>query len=268
MEIRPNIFREKLKKGLPTIGTRIESPWPHIAEIAASSGTFDYVEFEGEYAPYTEPDLENICRATELYGCSTVNKIDRQNRAFMAQKSIACGCNGLLFADLYTAEEVRETLDYINPSSPNGGIFGRPNRRHGMNGQGRMTVEKYLTMVNDVVKLIMIEKEETMKNLEEICAVPGVDMLVFGPHDYALNTGLEPSRDMAKLEEVHTDMILRGLKCGIPTCVQLNSLSNIQHYLDMGVKHFNLGDEVSALIDFCAGPCKEARDLIVKGYKK
>jgi hypothetical protein len=73
---------------------------------------------------------------------------------------------------------------------------------------------------------------------------------------------------MAKLEEVHTDMILRGLKCGIPTCVQLNSLSNIQHYLDMGVKHFNLGDEVSALIDFCAGPCKEARDLIVKGYKK
>lgn len=268
MDVRPNKFREKINKNLPTIGTRIESTWPHIAEIAASSGVFDYVEFEGEYAPYTEPDLENICRATELFGLPTVNKIDRQNQAFMAQKSIACGCGGLLFADLYTAEEVRQALSYIDPSSPDGGIFGRPNRRHGMNGQGRMTVENYLKTVADIVILIMIEKEEAMKNLEEICAVPGVDMVVFGPHDYAMNTGMEPSRDMNKLEEIHTDMIVRALKCGVQPCVMVNKLDGLQHYLDLGVKHFNLGDEVSTHIDFFAGPIKNARTLIEKGYKK
>lgn len=51
MNIRPNKLRYCLENNLPTLGTRVESPWAYITEIAASSGFFDYIEFEGEYAP-------------------------------------------------------------------------------------------------------------------------------------------------------------------------------------------------------------------------
>ena len=60
MNIRPNKLRYCLENNLPTLGTRVESPWAYITEIAASSGFFDYIEFEGEYAPHTEPDVENM----------------------------------------------------------------------------------------------------------------------------------------------------------------------------------------------------------------
>ncbi len=58
----------------------------------------------------------------------------------MAQKSIACGAQGLLLADLYTASEVKEALNLVRPSCPGGGIMGRPNRRLGMNGTGKSTL--------------------------------------------------------------------------------------------------------------------------------
>ena len=181
MEIRPNRLRYCLENNIPTISTRIESPWAYMTELAAASGHFDFIEYEGEYAPHTERELEDICRAAELYGCATVVKVDRQNRNFCAQKAIACGAHGILFADLYTAEEVRETIEAITTSYPDGGIMGRPNRRLCMNGSGRMLHSDYRKMTDGIVKMIMIEKVDALKNLEEICQVPGVDMVVYGP---------------------------------------------------------------------------------------
>ena len=35
----------------------------------------------------------------------------------------------------------------------------------------------------------MIEKQEAVENVEEICSVPGVDMLQFGPSDYCMSRG-------------------------------------------------------------------------------
>ena len=207
MEIRKNVLREALNAGKPTLGTRVESTMPYITEIMASSGKFDYIEFDGEYSPYTEADLENICRAAELFYCSTVVKIDRQNFAFKAQRAIACGAHGLLFADVYDADDVKEILKAIRPSTPEGGVFGRPNRRTGINGQGRMAMQDYIRQTEDVVVMIMVEKTDTVKNLEEICKVPGVDYVAFGFSDYAMNAGLEPASSMDQINEVHRYVI-------------------------------------------------------------
>ena len=51
MEIRPNRLRYCLENNIPTISTRIESPWAYMTELAAASGHFDFIEYEGEYAP-------------------------------------------------------------------------------------------------------------------------------------------------------------------------------------------------------------------------
>ena len=262
MKIRANKLREALKNGRPSLGTRVESTWPYITEIASSSGLFDYVEFEGEYAVYDQADLENICRAAELGGCSTVVKIDRQNSAFMAQKAIASGANGILIADLYTADEVRDFIYSITPSSPNGGIFGRPSRRLGMNGSGSMTMADYVKMVNDVVVMVMVEKEETMKNLREICQIPRVDMIIFGPWDYSMNVGWEPQRDKEKILEVHKEMIRICQENNVEPCVQVDSASEIPPYRELGVKHFNVGDEVCMLMDYYALEGKAARKML------
>ncbi|WP_077613056.1 HpcH/HpaI aldolase family protein [Clostridium sp. Marseille-P2415] len=264
MEKRPNKLREALNHHQPSLGTRIESTWPYIAEMAASSGMYDYVQFDGEYSPYEQADVENICRASELFGCATVVKVDRKNRAFVAQKAIASGAHGILFADLYNEEEVRKTLYDICPSAPDGGIFGRPNRRFGMNGSGRMKVADYVKQVNDVVKMVMIEKKDAMKNLEKIVQVPGVDMVAFGPHDYAMNVGWEPEEHEEELKQIHHQMIKVALKYGVQPCVLLNDASEMQEYYDLGVRHFNIGDELCTHIAFHSKVGKMAKSILNK----
>ncbi len=171
--MRTNRLRELLNKGLPSMGTRIESSWPVITEIVGNTGHFDYVEFVAEYAPVDQPDLENIARAAELYNMGTMIKLDFQNRGWVAQKAMASGFQAIMFTDHKTADEVRESLWLISPDSPqHKGRFGYPNRRWIGYRPGAPQMD-YAKMVSETVKVFMIEKAETMDNIEAICSVPG-----------------------------------------------------------------------------------------------
>ena len=64
--MQENLLRRRLEEGAPTVATRIWSTNPFITETIGNSGNFDYVEFAAEYAPFSQMDLENICRAAEL----------------------------------------------------------------------------------------------------------------------------------------------------------------------------------------------------------
>ena len=106
--MKPNLLRQKLDQGLPTIGTRLHNIWPSVVEALGHTESFDYVEFLAEYAPFDLPALDNFCRAAELFEMSSIIKIDAEPRAFLAQRGVGAGFQGVLFADVRSAEDARE----------------------------------------------------------------------------------------------------------------------------------------------------------------
>lgn len=239
-----NHLRAMLDQGLPTVSTRIESAWATIAEMAAATGIFDYLEFVAEYAPYEQADLENLARAMELHQTGSMMKLDLQNRAYVAQKALASGFQGLLFTDHKTPEEVRESIRLIRPNTPqDGGVFGCPSRRFVgcVNGVSQMD---YAAMLRQTVVAVMIEKKEAMDNIEEICSIPGVDMVQFGPSDYSMSLGWNFKEHEQEVRAAEAEMIRVALKHGVHPRCEINRPEEAQKYIDMGVKHFSIGDEL------------------------
>ena len=220
------------------------------AEAAAVCGGFDYLEFLAEYAPYTLPELENFVRACELHDCGSMIKVDFQNRGYVAQKAIAMGFQAVLFTDHQTADQVRETLWLVSPECPEyKGRFGYPNARWlGYNPEPKQM--EYAAMNASAVKAFMIEKKEAVDNIEEICSVPGVDMVQFGPSDYCMSLGwncADHKDDIAKAEQ---HVIEVALAHGVQPRCEIYSLDQAQKYIDMGVHHFCIGDEFDILKDY------------------
>lgn len=242
--MRVNRLRHLLENNLPSVGTRILSTWPVITEAVASTGNFDYVEFLAENAPFGQYDLENICRAAELNSMSTMIKVDFQNKAYVAQRAVASGFQAILFTDHRTAEEVKESLYVIRPDTPeDGGRFGRPSRRF-IGYVPQIPQMDYAKMVRETVVAIMIEKKEAMDNIEEICSVPGVDMVQFGPSDYSMSHGWNAKEHVDEYKEAERKMIQVALKHGVQPRCEINSADDAKYYIDLGVKHFCLGDEL------------------------
>ena len=83
MTDKTNHLRVLLQAGKPSLATRIWSTWPIVIEAAGSTGNYDYVEFVGEYTPFSQSDLENMARAAELHGMSLMMKIASTARMLM-----------------------------------------------------------------------------------------------------------------------------------------------------------------------------------------
>lgn len=242
--MKRNKLRYLLENNLPSVSTRILSTWPGVMEAVASTGSFDYIEFVAEYAPYQQCDLENICRAAELHNTSSMIKIDFQNRAYVAQKALASGFQAIMFADHKTAEEVEESLFAIRPDiKGENGRFGRPNRRF-IGYVPQIPQMEYAQMVKDTVVCIMIEKEEAIENIDAICAVPGVDMVQFGKSDYSMSNGWNAKDHVKEYKEAERKMIQVALSHGVQPRCEIDTVEEAKYYIDLGVKHFSIGDEL------------------------
>lgn len=259
--LKENKLRMLLNNNESTVATRIWSTWPTMTEACASTGNFDYIEFVAEYAPYDLLQLENLARACELHSISSMIKVDLQNRFYVAQKAMAAGFQSILFTDHKTPEEVEQSLFACNPDCPeHQGRMGYPNNRW-VGFQPYKTQMDYAQMVKDTVKAFMVEKAETMSNIEEICSIDGVDMVQFGPSDYSMSLGWNVKDHRDEVRKAEEKMIQVALDHNVAPRCEIDTLEQAEYYKSLGVKHFCVGDEFRNQMACWTGVCGDISKL-------
>jgi 2-keto-3-deoxy-L-rhamnonate aldolase RhmA len=247
--VRPNKLRSLLDAGQPTIGTRVQSTWPSIIEVIGHTGAFDYVEFLAEYAPFDLYALDNFCRAAELFDMTAMIKLDQEPRQFLAQRAIGAGFQSVLFTDCRTVEDARACVRIVRPETPeDGGIYGVAMRRFAFMGYGGGP--EYVQALRDVVLVLMIEKKPAVDHLEEILSVDGIDMVQWGPADYSLSIGRPGERGSPEVRAVERRVIETALRMGVPPRAEIRTVDQAKYYLDLGVRHFSIGVDISILYDW------------------
>ena len=247
--MRPNRFRQLLRDGSPTFGTHLFTMWPTIVEVVGHTGNFDYIEFSGEYAPYDINQLEHWVRATELYGMSSMIKLDQEPRIWLSERAIGAGFQSVLFADIRTADEVRAAVRAVRADAPGiGGIHGVADRRAAL--MLHAGTQHYIDTLNDIVVAIMIEKAAAVEQLDEILAVPGVDMVQWGPADYSMSIGMPGKWNSPEVRRVEREVFERCIKAGVPPRAELNSPRDAARFIEMGVKDFCMGTDIYVIYDW------------------
>ena len=248
--MQENKLRRILREGKTSVSTRIWSTWPLYTESLGAIGNFDYFEFVAEYAPFSQYDLENMARAAELYEMGSMIKVDLQNRAYVAQKAVASGFQAINFADHCTAEEVQASVNYVRPFvEGTGGLYGCPKRRFISSPNG-VTQEEHIRRLQDIVLCFMIEKHTAVENIDEICSVPGVDMVQFGPSDYCMSLGWSRKDHADDFRAAERKVIEAALRHGVQPRCEISAPEEAQYYIDLGVRHFSLGDQMAVLVDY------------------
>lgn len=249
--MRRNRLRELLNADQPSLGTHLHISWPSIVELVGHTAMFDYVEFVGEYAPYDLYALENLGRAVDLFDhMSAMMKIEQEPRTYLTIRAIGSGIQNVLFADPRTVEDVEACVKAVRAESPqSAGIHGVGMRRDvGFVLEGG--TPEFEGALNDAVIALMIEKESAVENLEAILSVKGVDMVQFGPADYSMSIGLIGQWQHERVLEAEKYVIETSLKMGVQPRAEIGGPEDAKKYLDMGVKHFCIGTDVSILFNW------------------
>jgi 4-hydroxy-2-oxoheptanedioate aldolase len=106
---------------------------------------------------------------------------------------------------------------------------------------------EYVQALRDIVVVIMIEKHGTVDNLEEVLEVKGVDMIQWGGSDYSMSIGRAGERNSPDLKKTERRVIETSLKMGVPPRAEINTADQAKYYLDLGVRHFCIGTDITIL---------------------
>ncbi len=75
-------------------------------------------------------------------------------------------------------------------------------------------------------------------------------MVQFGPADYSMSIGLSGQWDHPRVKEAERKIIETSLRMGIAPRVELPDSGGAEPYIEMGVKHFCIGWDVSIISDW------------------
>lgn len=149
---------------------------------------------------------------------------------------------------LYTADEARKLVraSKFPPHGVRG--FGSPfaqERFHPSLGAG-----DYLQQANDaILTMVQIETREALENVDEIAAVPGIDVLFIGPFDLGNNIGRpiidgEMHADLhAAIAKILKATVAAGKKAGI----YCTSGEQAKGYADQGFHMINVATDMAVL---------------------
>lgn len=180
----------KLKAGEYPLMTFVAIPSVRQAQIVALTG-LDGIILDCEHGHISDDAMHNSVAAISALGVSPVIRI-RGPAHDIIKRALDTGAHGIMVPQINNAEEARQIVQ--SSKFPPQGVRGQGSAFPAI-GHGLTTPEYMLSADQTLVTMIQIETRAGVENVEEICAVPGVDLVFIGPNDLAQSLlGYVPAR--------------------------------------------------------------------------
>ena len=111
----------------------------------------------------------------------------------------------------------------------------------------------------------MIEKKAAVDEIDEILSIEGVDMIQWGPADYSMSVGKAGQGGSEEILAVERRVIEAALAHGVQPRAEIGSPDGARYYLDLGVRHFCIGTDVSILYQWWKENGDGLREVVEAG---
>ncbi|KAL2829542.1 Pyruvate/Phosphoenolpyruvate kinase-like domain-containing protein [Aspergillus cavernicola] len=180
----------KLRNNEFPLMTFMALPSVRMAQIIALTGV-DGIIIDCEHGHISDDSMHNSVAAISSLGVSPVIRI-RGPAHDILKRALDTGAHGIMVPQINTAEEARQIV--ASSKFPPQGVRGQGSAFPAI-GHGLTTPEYMLSANQTIITMIQIETRAGVENVEEICAVDGVDLVFIGPNDLAQSLlGYVPAR--------------------------------------------------------------------------
>ena len=240
--------------------SELRSPW--LGTMLDAAG-YDFCILDMEHGTFSLAEISEMAAGFRGGHCTPIVRIPSIRRDIVTPL-LDLGIGGIIVPNVETADDVRNCIEYMKypPLGSRGLSLSRPHTGFVPTDRDRFLAEANARSL----LIVQIESQKAVKNLDEILAVPGIDVAFVGCADLALsmNVANDPSsgplRKMIELvldkatqygvhgganvaqPDVVAALTPRGLRVITVTTDTKGFLDGISHPLQ-SIKHFRLDDE-------------------------
>jgi 4-hydroxy-2-oxoheptanedioate aldolase len=204
-------LKQQWREGRPTFGAIATIPSLQSVQIMAQSG-MDWIIVDCEHGPIDLGMAHAMITATAGTPCVPLVRI-ASNEPWLAKAPMDLGAMGINFPMICNADDARRAVRAVR-YPPAGerlwGPFHAPFR-------WGVPMPDYMSRIDDdMICMITIEHVDAVEHIDEIMAVPGIDIAVIGIGDLATSIGKRGQLDDPEVQALVARAEAGILKSGVP----------------------------------------------------
>ncbi len=238
-------FKKQLRAGQPKMGLFLNSHSPTVAEQLAHSG-YDWLLVDSQHGPMGYEKLSAMLAGIASGGAKSIVRVAGYSDRAGIQQSLDMGADGVLVPYINTAEEARQAISCTR--YPTAGTRSVYFPQRSMNKAGLLG---YAGAANDnVVVALQVETASCIENIEEIAAVPGVDLLFLGQNDLCMSMGLYEKYEFPhmytspELGAATDKLVAAARRNNVILGVFLFGTSRVGEFLEKGFPFISVGNDL------------------------
>ena len=181
MKLRPSRILSELRLGGCATSLKLNLADPRIIELCGLSGA-SAVWICNEHVGNDWFNLENQIRAAKLYNMDTIVRVEKGSYSDYI-KPFEADATAIMVPHVSTAADARDIVEMTRFHA----LGKRAMDGGNVDGQYcQIPLADYIAHSNsERILIFQIESPEALENVEAIAAVPGFEMLLFGPGDFS-----------------------------------------------------------------------------------
>jgi 4-hydroxy-2-oxoheptanedioate aldolase len=238
-------FKEQLRQGKPKIGLFINSHSPTVAEQLAHSG-YDWLLVDTQHGPMGYEQLSGMLAAVGSGGAKSMVRVAGYHDRAGIQQALDMGADGVLIPYINSAEEARQGVSCARyPTVGTRSVYfpQRSTNKAGLLG--------YVGNANkNIIVALQVETASCIRNMAEIAAVPGVDILFLGQNDLCMSMGLYDKYEFPhmytspELQEATDTLVREARKNNVILGLFLFGTSRVGEFLAKGFTFISIGNDL------------------------
>jgi len=238
-------FKKQMRAGTPKLGLFVNSHSPTVVEQLAHSG-YDWLLVDSQHGPMSYETLSTMLAGIASGGAKSMVRVGSYQDRPGIQQSLDTGADGILVPYINTAEEAAAAISCMR--YPTAGTRSVYFPQRSMNKAGLLG---YAGAANDnTIKALQVETADCIKNIDEIAAVPGLDMLFLGQNDLCMSMGLYEKYEFPhmytspELGEATNKLIAAAKENNVILGIFLFGTSRVGEFLDKGFSFVSVGNDL------------------------
>jgi 4-hydroxy-2-oxoheptanedioate aldolase len=238
-------FKKQLRAGQPKLGLFLNAHSPTVAEQLAHSG-YDWLLVDTQHGPMGYEKLSAMLSGIANGGAKSMVRVGGFADRPGIQQALDLGADGVLIPYINSADEARQAVSCTKyPTTGTRSVYF-PQRS--MNKAGLLG---YAGGANaNLIVALQVETADCIKNMAEIAAVPGVDILFLGQNDLCMSMGLYEKYEFPhmytspELGAATEKLVAEARKNKVILGLFLFGTARVGEFLDKGFTFISIGNDL------------------------